>query len=73
MRSIAKPPKARYRSRRGACRPESTGKAVPLEQAVGALGSVNVAVFTGLVAVTAMLSEGAHRPPRRSLFPLPLL
>jgi hypothetical protein len=52
--------------------PESAGKAVPLQQAVGALGSVNVAVFPGLVAVMAMLSEEADRPPRRRFFPLPL-
>ncbi len=37
--------------------PEATDRAARLQRLVGALGTANVALFAGLVAVTAVLSE----------------
>ena len=39
--------------------PEAGARAAVLRRAVGALGSANLAIFGGLVAVTAVLSEEA--------------
>ncbi len=39
--------------------PEASGRAALLQRAVSALGSANVALFAGLVAVTATLSQKA--------------
>ena len=44
--------------------PEAEGTTALIQRAVGALGGVNVALFAGLVAVTAAVSKPPGRPTR---------
>ena len=44
--------------------PEASDRAARLQRAVGALGSVNAALFGGLVAVTTALRQEAGKPAR---------
>ena len=51
--------------------PEAGGPTAWIQRAVGALGGVNVALFGGLVAVTAVLAQGPDSPPHRRSIPRP--
>ena len=45
--------------------PEASARASVMQRSVSALGSVHVALFAALVAVTALLSPGSPEPARR--------
>ena len=51
--------------------PEAGDTTALIQRAVGALGGVNVALFAGLVAVTAALTEAPHTSPHRRPIPRP--
>ena len=51
--------------------PEAGDTTALIQRAVGALRGVNVALFAGLVAVTAALTEAPDTPPHRRPVPRP--
>ncbi|HEV2094205.1 MAG TPA: hypothetical protein VGR18_13670 [Rubrobacter sp.] len=53
--------------------PEAGQTTALIQRAVGALGGVNAALFAGLIAVTAVLSEAPREPARRSISSRPPL